>query len=108
MNEKTRQRILQHEQQVLLVKKGLPPCIRTREFRQASPTVKRPCAACGLKRECAGGPDPCLVLENVCCGHRVVCGYIMFENGLTIRGVFHTDEGPGPGSNIAAELDEIA
>jgi hypothetical protein len=48
------------------------------------------------------------VLENVCCGHRVVCGYIMFENGLTIRGVFHTDEGSGPGSNFAVELDENA
>jgi hypothetical protein len=37
-----------------------------------------------------------------------VRGYIMFENGLTIRGVFHLDEGPGPGSNIAVELDENA
>jgi hypothetical protein len=78
-------------------------CEKTREFQRACPTLKRGCAACGLKRTEAYGPDPCLGylpgVQNACCGHGIQYGYVQFENGLTIRGVFHTDDGPGPATN---------
>ena len=83
-----------------------PPriCDSSRQFQRAAPTLRRACVACGLKRTEAYGPDPCLGylpgVRNACCGHGVQYGYIQFENGLVIRGLFHTDEGPGPANAL--------
>lgn len=52
---------------------------------------ERPCGHCG-KPNTEEGHDGCLGLLpgviNACCGHGTDEGYIMFENGVTIRGRF--------------------
>jgi hypothetical protein len=56
---------------------------------------KKICAKCGHPRTVVGD-DPCLDdLPGVvfaCCGHGVVPGYVMFENGVTIRGTFEVED----------------
>lgn len=48
----------------------------------------RPCPKCN-KLPDENGHDACLSklpgVKNACCGHGVEDGYIMFENGITIR-----------------------
>jgi hypothetical protein len=55
------------------------------------PTRERACAKCGLRRP-TSGHDPCIAnLPGVifaCCGHGVEQGYILFENGINVRGFF--------------------
>lgn len=47
---------------------------------------------CHMKRP-KSGHDPCIAnLPGViyaCCGHGVVEGYIAFENGVIVKGLFH-------------------
>jgi hypothetical protein len=49
---------------------------------------KAVCPLCRKKRTKAGH-DPCIAdlpgVMNACCGHGVRAGYIMFENGITVR-----------------------
>lgn len=91
-----------HNELEALLKRDFSEMCSEREFNRASPTARRACAACGLKRKEAYGPDPCLGylpgVRNACCGHGVREGYVQFENDITIRGVFHTEHGPGPGN----------
>lgn len=51
----------------------------------------RPCAKCG-KFPTDDGDDFCIAnlgrVMNACCGHGSGDGYIQFDNGVTIRGVF--------------------
>jgi hypothetical protein len=61
---------------------------------KARPTRNRACAVCGLKR-LRNGDDPCIPdlpgVQFACCGHGEGPGYIMFYNGLVIRGYFRRD-----------------
>ena len=54
-----------------------------------------PCKRCG-EYPVMDGPDPCLgMLPGVraaCCGHGAEPGYIMFRNGLVIRGYFKVEK----------------
>ncbi len=49
------------------------------------------CVKCGMKRQ-KNGNDPCLgTLPGVtfaCCGHGVGDGYVKFDNGAVLRGLF--------------------
>lgn len=51
----------------------------------------RPCPRCGLPRT-DKLQDPCIAdlpgVVHACCGHGQHPGYIVFENGVTIRGDF--------------------
>ncbi|MFA7287277.1 MAG: hypothetical protein WC055_00195 [Melioribacteraceae bacterium] len=51
----------------------------------------RPCPKCGDK-ETIEGHDPCIRnlpgVRYACCGHGFEEGYILFENGIIIRGNF--------------------
>lgn len=53
------------------------------------------CPKCN-KRATWDRHDPCIAnlpgVKNACCGHGVDEGYIQFENGVTIRGIFEVDE----------------
>jgi hypothetical protein len=53
------------------------------------------CPKCG-KEQTAEGHDPCIAnlpgVKNACCGHGNKKGYVMFENGLTIRGFFEVEK----------------
>jgi len=52
---------------------------------------KWPCPRCG-KKPTKDGHDPCIAnlpgVVAACCGHGVETGYVMFEDGRTIRGNF--------------------
>lgn len=56
----------------------------------------RKCPTCE-KRESKNGHDPCIKnlpgVRFACCGHGVHEGYIMFENGTLIRGMFKIEHG---------------
>lgn len=56
------------------------------------------CPKCGRK-ETSEGHDPCIAnlpgVLNACCGHGNKEGYIMFENGITIRGNFTVENKNG-------------
>lgn len=49
------------------------------------------CLKCGLERT-KEGHDPCIAnlpgVTNACCGHGTHQAYVLFENGLIIRGDF--------------------
>lgn len=51
----------------------------------------RPCPKCGKVRT-AKGHDPCIAdlpgVVHACCGHGQHPGYIVFHDGVTIRGEF--------------------
>ena len=51
----------------------------------------KPCVKCGKSWD-KEGRDACLGklpgVKAACCGHGTGEGYIMFDNGITIRGVF--------------------
>ena len=51
----------------------------------------RPCPKCGQLPN-VDGHDHCIArlpgVKNACCGHGTGEGYIEFENGITIRGLF--------------------
>ena len=55
---------------------------------------KKPCKRCG-KPPNKGGEDACLGhlpgVRFACCGHGEQEGYIMFTNGVTIRGNFKVE-----------------
>jgi len=55
----------------------------------------RPCKRCG-QLPTKEGYDACLGklpgVKNACCGHGYEDGYIMFEDGTTIRGNFKVDK----------------
>lgn len=55
-----------------------------------SPT--RACIKCGKHPDDFSGHDPCIAslsgVKNACCGHGVDEGYVQFEDGRVIRGVF--------------------
>ena len=55
----------------------------------------RPCKRCG-NLSTQEGYDYCLGklpgVKNACCGHGYEEGYIMFENGVTIRSYFKIDK----------------
>lgn len=55
-----------------------------------------PCARCGHLPN-KKGHDWCIRnlpgVRFACCGHGEQDGYIMFENGITIRGSFKTERG---------------
>jgi hypothetical protein len=57
-------------------------------------TKKIACPKCGEKRT-KDGQDPCIAnlpgVINACCGHGVKEGYVMFDNGIVIRGIFERD-----------------
>jgi hypothetical protein len=54
----------------------------------------RSCPRCG-GIPTTDGHDSCIAnlpgVKNACCGHGVSEGYIEFENGTTIRGIFNID-----------------
>lgn len=56
------------------------------------------CPRCGRKKT-SEGHDPCIAnlqgVLNACCGHGKTEGYIMFENGITIRGCFTVENKNG-------------
>jgi hypothetical protein len=76
-----------------MTKNQVDQCIN---LRLARPTRKRPCAACGMERP-ANGHDPCIAnlpgVKFACCGHGVRDGYVYFENGIIIRGIFRIEIG---------------
>lgn len=53
--------------------------------------TERPCARCG-KKPSSEGYDACLGklpgVKYACCGHGMEEGYIIFENGTTLKGDF--------------------
>lgn len=55
----------------------------------------RPCPKCGQKQT-GEMHDYCIKnlgnVVNACCGHGVEKGYIMFDSGITIRGIFTIEE----------------
>lgn len=55
----------------------------------------RPCAKCG-KYPNERGDDACIAnlgnVMNACCGHGKNEGYVMFDNGVTIRGQFKIEQ----------------
>lgn len=58
---------------------------------QVPERASHPCRLCG-ENQCANGHDPCISelpgVKFACCGHGVSQGYVMFENGLVLRGQF--------------------
>jgi hypothetical protein len=56
------------------------------------------CPRCGRK-ETSESHDPCIAnlpgVLNACCGHGKEEGYIMFENGIIIRGNFTVEDKNG-------------
>lgn len=52
----------------------------------------RPCKTCGAVKRDANGHDPCISelpgVIHACCGHGEEQGYVVFENGITLRGQF--------------------
>jgi hypothetical protein len=70
-------------------------------------TKKRPCDQCGWKRT-AEGHDPCISnlpgVLNACCGHGIEAGYVQFENGVTLRGVFTIERTDPDGTCHRLEL----
>ena len=54
-------------------------------------TLEGTCRSCG-KRETSKGHDPCIAdlpgVKHACCGHGKDNGYICFENGTVVRGIF--------------------
>ena len=54
-----------------------------------------PCGRCG--KPPINKHDPCIAnlpgVENACCGHGIEEGYIVFKNGIIIRGYFRVDNG---------------
>jgi hypothetical protein len=54
----------------------------------------RPCPKCG-RHQTGDGHDPCIAnlpgVRAACCGHGVQPGYVAFENGTVIRGVFEIE-----------------
>lgn len=62
-------------------------------------TIGVRCTKCN-KSATKDGHDPCIAnlhgVINACCGHGHDQGYVMFENGITIRGVFdHVESSKG-------------
>ena len=57
-------------------------------------SIMRPCANCGHYPS-IDGDDFCIQrlgsVVNACCGHGSGEGYIMFDNGITIRGHFRVE-----------------
>lgn len=57
---------------------------------------KRPCRKCGATHRTETGQDPCIAdlpgVLHACCGHGEGQGYVMFENGMVLRGYFEQDE----------------
>jgi hypothetical protein len=59
-------------------------------------TRKRPCPKCGQVR-LENGHDPCIAelpgVLNACCGHgaKAKAGYVMFGNGVVLRGNFDVE-----------------
>jgi len=55
----------------------------------------RPCAKCG-EFPTNDGDDHCLgnlgVVMNACCGHGKNKGYIQFDSGIIIRGIFEIEK----------------
>lgn len=51
-----------------------------------------PCKGCGAVSPTPEGHDPCIAnipgVVHACCGHGTGHGYVMFEDGRTIRGWF--------------------
>ena len=54
----------------------------------------RECPKCGIKP--TNGHDPCIKnlpgVRDACCGHGVGDGYIIFEDGRSIRGGFEVNK----------------
>lgn len=52
----------------------------------------KPCSICGATRRDENGHDPCIAdlpgVLHACCGHGHNPAYVMFENGLVLRGKF--------------------
>lgn len=63
--------------------------------------IPRECIRCGRKQT-AEGHDACLAnlpgVINACCGHGTQDGYVMFEDGRTIRGKFNVEGAVTDGS----------
>jgi hypothetical protein len=71
------------------------PVWRYEDGETYDPKNPRPCIRCGKKPD-KDEHDPCIKnlpgVKNACCGHGVDKGYIQFENGVTIRGIFKVEK----------------
>jgi len=71
------------------------------EYLDGTPVLSdtlRPCVKCNELP--VDGCDPCLGklpgVESACCGHGVKKGYVIFKNGIKLKGTFKVKEEPLP------------